>query len=205
MANDNENGQKNDSKDQARNLYFQTALTQAQIAELIGVSQKTVSVWMNDGRWKQLKESAELAPLVLIDQMTSELSELHHNIISREPGKRFATPQEAEIRRKILTSIKYLKEQQTTGVHEEVLSNFINYVRSQNPHDVKIIVVHADEYLTGELKLGIRRPFEPYSLPGQIQIPVPSGFPPADAGPKPTPPDDKKNETDNSSSLNEAA
>lgn len=187
----NNNEKKYDPKDQARNLFFQTALTQAQIAELIGVSQKTISIWINEGRWKLLKETAEMAPAVLIDQMTQELAEIHYNIASREPGKRFATVQEAEIRRKIMISIKYLQEQQSPSVHAEMMMNFIQFVRRRSTEDVKKIVIYADQYLKGEKKLGAPKPFKSYSLPGQFEIPAPDGLPENNIPPPPPAEDDK--------------
>jgi hypothetical protein len=200
MENEQNNEKKNSPKDQARSLFFQSALTQAQIAELVGVSQKTISLWMNDGKWKLLKESAENAPAVIIEQMTNELAEMHHSIASREPGKRFATLQESEIRRKILISLRYMKDQQTTAVHTEVLMNFMDYMHMEHPEDARIIVKHADNYLVGEKKLGLNRPFQPYSLPGSINIPAPFGTAGNNEQPAPPP-----SENDKPTDLDKAA
>ncbi len=175
-------------KDQARNLFFQTGLTQAQIAELVGVAQKTVSVWMNDGKWKILKDTAEHAPTVLIEQMTSELAELHTNIAARQPGQRYATLQEAEIRRKIMVSMSHIKEQQTNAAHIEVMMNFIHFVSRQNAPELQVITDLADRYLAGERSLYLNDPFKPYSLPGQFILPPPAGTAPAAGDNTPPPP-----------------
>lgn len=170
MENEQNNQQKNDPKDQARNLYFQTGLTQTQIAELVGVSQKTISTWMNDGKWKTLKQTIERAPAVMVEHMISELAEINKNIAAREPGKRFPTSQEVDIRRKILASVAMMQEHQSKSANAEVITNFIHYVRKRSDKDVKLIIPYADKYLQGEVKLD-QDPFIPYTLPGQPEPP----------------------------------
>lgn len=182
MENKESNNDNNAKKDQARNLFFETGFTQAQIAELLDLSQKTISVWMNEGKWKMLKETAEHAPSMLIEQMVHELTEMHTNIASREPGKRFATVQEAEIRRKTMMSMKYVQQQHTTAVHAEVMANFLLYARKQKDVDIKALTLLADKYIKGEKKLELDEPFKYYSLPGQFHMP-----PPAGTQPPPTP------------------
>jgi transcriptional regulator with XRE-family HTH domain len=188
MEND-QNKENLDPKDQARNLYFNTNLTQAQIAELIGVSQKTISLWMNDGKWKSLRNTALRAPVVLIEHMAQELSELHRGIASREPGKRYATLHEAEIRRKIMMSMKYIREQQSKGAHAEVMINFMEFVQRRNMADAKTIILHADAYMQGVVQLD-QDTFEPYRLPGDPEMPVK---------------EDKPADDDKPDSLNKAA
>jgi len=160
----------NDKQDQARNLYFQTNLTQAQIAELIGISQKTVSFWMNEGKWKLLKERAQQAPVILIEQMVCELQEIHSAIAARPVGERFATRAEAEIHRKTMLSIKSLQEQQTAGVHSEMLTNFISYVCRRDVEGGKYIMQYADQYLKGEMKFSPQPQYKDYRIPGDIEI-----------------------------------
>jgi len=170
--------EQNNPKDQARNLFFETGLTQAQIAALVGVSQKTISVWINEGRWKYLKETAQHMPAILIEQMTNEISEIHACIAARDPGQRFATLQEAEIRRKTLMSIKYFQTRQMTNAHIEVLGNFINYIKRIDTNDARKIVELADQYLIGEKKINATPGYQPYSLFGDVEIPLPFGFSP---------------------------
>ncbi len=200
MENEQNKDPKNDPKQQARNLFFQTALTQAQIAELIGVSQKTISLWMNEGKWKMLRETTDKIPIVLVEHMLNELSELQNTIASREPGKRFATNQEAETRRKIIRSIGDLRRHETRSAHAEVMMNFMSYVQKRNLADAKLLIKHADAYMQGEVQIGVPLPFVPYTLPGHIESPNPADLP-TNNNTIPPPPDEK-NKPD---SLNEAA
>jgi DNA-binding XRE family transcriptional regulator len=145
---------KNEERDKARNLFFETGLTQGQIAALVGISEKTLSHWSSEEGWKRLRQLARQAPLVMTDELYNEVSELNEAIRSREPGKRFANMAEAEVRRKTLLSIKYIKEQQSPQANIEVLTNFTSFVNQRNVQDAKTLVTHADRYLKGELKIG---------------------------------------------------
>jgi len=154
----------NDPKEIARNLYFQTNLTQAQIGDMVGVTQKTISLWMNDGKWKQLRDTVARAPVALLEHMFSEISELHNTIAAREPGMRFPTLKEAETRRKISAAIRDLQEQDAVPVHTETMMNFIHYIKRIKDPNLITITKLADTYLKGELKLG-NDAFRPYKLP----------------------------------------
>ena len=148
----------------ARNLFFQTDLTQLQIADQVGVSQKTISIWANEGRWQKLRELSVKTPAIMIEEMYNELAEINLGIRNREPGFRFATPKEADTRRKLLASIRYVKEQQSAGSHMEVLINFSEFLKTYQPTLVKDVVLAADAYLRGEKRMGQKNKFTAYDL-----------------------------------------
>jgi len=129
----------------ARNLFFQSDMTQAQIAELVGVTQKTISIWAIEGRWQKLKELAVTTPAVIIEEIYNELSEINLAIRARDVGNRFATPQEADTRRKLLASIRYIKEQQSASSHMEVLINFTEFLKYYQPTLVKATKIHRSQ------------------------------------------------------------
>lgn len=152
---------------QARNLFYQTDLSQAQIAKLIGISERTLSLWANEGRWRQLRQLTKQTPSVMIDELYAELARINSAIRSRDPGKQFATPQEAEVRRKTLAAVKYVQQRQTSGSHMEVLMNFTTYVLKKNMEDARKITQYADEFIKGE-KLSTPNEYKPYRLPEML-------------------------------------
>lgn len=179
-----------DERQQARNLFFETNFTQAQIAVIVGISEKTVSHWANEDRWRQLRQLAKQTPMMMIGEMYSEVSALNEAIRSRGSGQQYATSAEAEIRRKTLASIKMLKENQAPVVHAEVLVNFTDYVKKLNLADAQTLVKHADKYLKGEIKLGKNDGFKIYDMPPippdapeQGDVPVMPPTPPTPAAP----------------------
>jgi hypothetical protein len=142
---------KNDQQEQARNLFFETGLTQGQIAGIIGTSQKTMSLWANEGQWRRLKRLAKEMPGIAIESMFTELTEINNAVRKRPAGQRFATLEEAEIRRKTLASIKYVQEHRSAGSHVEVMMNFINYMKPLIAHpELLKLIKSADSYLKAE-------------------------------------------------------
>lgn len=161
-----------DKQNQARNLYFQTTLTQAQIAELIGVSQKTVSTYVNDNKWNLLKKRAEQAPALMLEQMNSELQELNEAIAARPVGQRFPSREEAEIRRKTLYSINLINSRQSAGYYSQVFMNFINWVYKQNIKDAQFITRYADKFLKGQMNADETPRYGNYALPSTPAMPI---------------------------------
>lgn len=162
-----------DKQNQARNLYFQTTLTQAQIAELIGVSQRTVSNYINDNKWNLLKQRAEQAPALMLEQMHSELQELNEAIASRPFGQRFPSKEEAEIRRKTLISINLINARMSAGYYSQVFMNFINWVYKQSIEDAQFITRYADKFLKGQMKSDETPRYANYELPSSPAMPTP--------------------------------
>ena len=77
---------KNDQRQMARNLYFETEFTQGQIADLVGISQKTMSFWASEEHWKRLKILAQTTPDIVAENMYQEVCRLNDAIVAREPG-----------------------------------------------------------------------------------------------------------------------
>jgi transcriptional regulator with XRE-family HTH domain len=152
-------------REQARNLYFQTNLTQKQIADVIGVSQKTVSTYVSDHKWNLIKKRAGQLPAIFIEQMYTELQALNDTIAARGNGQCYATPEEAEVRRKILYSIAAVKDRQSAGTHAEVLLNFMACVAHESQDDARILIRYVDRYLIGEMNIKDTEPIQPYNLP----------------------------------------
>ncbi|MBX2904708.1 MAG: hypothetical protein KF744_01630 [Taibaiella sp.] len=162
-----------EKQNQARNLYFQTKLTQAQIAELLGISQKTVSTYVNEHKWNLLKQRAEQAPALMLEQMNSELQELNEAIAARPLGQRFPTKEEAEIRRKTLYSINLINSRQSAGYYSQVFMNFISWVYKQNVKDAQTLTRYADKFLKGQMNTDESPRYGNYALPSTPAMPIP--------------------------------
>ena len=156
-----------DKKAQARNLYLHSTLTQSQIAELLDVSQKTISLYISESKLQLLKKRAAQSPSIFLEQMNNELHEMNEIIAARPPGQRIPTLQEAEIRRKTMYSIAAIRQRQSAGTHIEVLINFLKTVFEININDAKLLNRYVDEYVTGELKVYETPHTERYALPGE--------------------------------------
>lgn len=192
-----------EKQNQARNLYFQTKLTQAQIAELLGISQKTVSTYVNEHKWDLLKQRAEQAPALMLEQMNSELQELNEAIAARPLGQRFPTKEEAEIRRKTLHSINLINSRQSAGYYSQVFMNFISWVYKQSVKDAQLLTRYADKFLKGQMNADESPRYGNYDLPSTPAMPIApeagTDTPPGNTSPNNTPDQSENND------LNQAA
>ncbi len=100
---------KKDEKELAHELYFTTSFRQARIAQEVGVSERTISVWVNEGNWKTLKKMRFHAPQVETQHLYEELRTISVNISKRAPELRFPTKEELDARAKLISLINSLE------------------------------------------------------------------------------------------------
>lgn len=101
----------------AEQLYCFTDKSIPEIAELTKIPVRSLYRRALDYKWETLRRASRRSPMILAEEMYRELADLTASINSRPEGMRIPTPQEAELRRKILYSIKAIKKFPT---HPEV-------------------------------------------------------------------------------------
>ena len=107
-----------DKKDIAKSLYLNGNFTQEEIADKVGTTRQTVSRWIKDGGWEQLKASITITPAQILAGLNRQIIEINNNINAREEGKRFATVAEADTLAKLASAIK--KIEQDVGIADIV-------------------------------------------------------------------------------------
>ncbi len=134
-------------REKARELFLHFRLTQAQIAEKCGVSQKTISLWAIEGKWKEAKKLITLSPDYLKNQIFNEIAEINRNIAAREPGQRYATRDEAYIRKRLFEAVDHFEDQFTIPTYIQVFMAFISWVYNKNIVHAQQINRYADDFL----------------------------------------------------------
>jgi len=134
---------------QARNLYFQTEMKQADIASIVGISDRTLSRWIAQHNWKQMKETAKQAPIAIVEMLYKQLHALNSSICEREVP--IPTLEEAEINRKLINSISKLKQQASVSENIQVLMGFTGFLNKQDNELGKQVVTYADQYLKDKI------------------------------------------------------
>jgi len=137
---------------QARDLFFQTDLTQAEIARIIGISTRTLFRWMKQDEWKRIRRAARLAPAALVESYYVQLHDLNSAICSRQPGQRFPTYQEAEINRKMVYSLGKLKGQVAQPENIQMMMSFTSFLYKQNPGLAQQVIEYSNDFLIKEAK-----------------------------------------------------
>jgi hypothetical protein len=138
---------KSNEQQAARDLFFQTDHSQAEIARQIGVDPKTVNLWVKHGKWKEIKMVARRTPAILVEQYFNQLAELNNSIGARPEGERFASLKEAETMRKLLVCINNVQKQTSLGANIDVMQNLISRIERRDHELAKLILPYGDEYL----------------------------------------------------------
>ena len=140
--------QKPQEHQQAHDLYFQTDLTQQQIADILNVNRKTLYLWIKNGRWQRIKYTAAHAPSVLVEQYYHQLSSLNRNIAMRA-DQPWPTKEESEIIRKLTQTIKQVRNgKNTMSECMEVFERFTDKLRHDDYGLTAELLPHMTDYIS---------------------------------------------------------
>jgi transcriptional regulator with XRE-family HTH domain len=116
-------------KDWAKLLYTKENLTQAEIADRVGVTRVTVNKWINNEKWDLLKSSITIGKEAQLSSLYRQLNELNNAILTREDKARYAYPAEAQIISKLAEAIKKLETEAGVADIIGVGKRFIEFLR----------------------------------------------------------------------------
>lgn len=172
------------ARTQARDLYFETDLTQAQIANIIGINPKTLYTWIKKENWDRIKTAAVRTPAAIAEKIYIQISELNDAILSREPGSRFATKDEAYVLKTLTSSLHKIRKQVTMSETIDIMMGFTNFIRRHDLDLAKKVVAIADQFI-GTTR-DQYKPFEPeYEFKEEMLRPQPFEEVPQEDHPQP--------------------
>lgn len=135
-------------KEFAKLLYVKEGVTmQKELAERVGVSEQTISKWINKENWQQYRASLIITKEQQLSRLYQQVTELNDFIMQREPGHRFANTKEADTLSKLTSAIRQLETETSLADAIEVLKKFIVHIRDTDFAKAKEITTLADGYL----------------------------------------------------------
>ena len=137
-------------KELAKMLYLETAYTQQEIADRVGVDRRTIVRWVKE--WQPLKISYTQTREARIRSTMMQLNELDELIEGREEGKRYPSAKEADIRRKLTADLKDLEQDASIREVIDVSRSILNYVRELNIEHAKMLSDYFDAYIKEKMK-----------------------------------------------------
>ena len=144
MAQELDNKQK---KEWAKLLFLTTDLTQA---EMVGVSRITIVRWAKE--WEGLKLNFLQTREARIKSTLMQLNELDESIAAREPGLRYPTAKEADIRRKLTADLEALEQEASVRDIVNVSRGILDYIRAIDLEKAKALSDYFDSYIQERLK-----------------------------------------------------
>ena len=131
----------------AFNFFFQTDLTQQQIADLLDINRRTLHRWMKEGGWKRAKYAASHAPGVLIEQYYEQLGQMNLKIAQRAEQP-YPTKEESETIRRITATIKQMRSGHATCAESvEVFMGFTEKLRKKDMALLADVLPHITQYI----------------------------------------------------------
>ncbi len=138
-------------KDWAKMLYTKETLTQAEIAERVGVSRITVNNWINKGNWEHLKVSVTITREEQLKNLYRQLAELNVSISERPQGERFPNTAEADTISKLSNAIKKMETEVGLADIISVFTDLLKWLRASDPGQAKEITPLLDAFVKSKL------------------------------------------------------
>ena len=138
-------------KEWAGVLYLKENLTQAEIAEKVGVSRVTVNKWIKSEMWEKHKAGITITLEEQIGNMYRQVAEINRNIEEREEGKRFASPKEADSLIKLASAIKKMEGDAGIADIISVGTRVIEWLRQVDLEKAKEFTRYIDAFIKANL------------------------------------------------------
>jgi transposase-like protein len=110
----------------AKILFTKQKLDQKIVAEKVGVREATISKWVNEFGWKQLRNKLLVDKEEIMANLYEELSELDAFIRNKPQGERFSNSKEADAKLKLTASIRNLE---TDLAIADIAASGIKFIR----------------------------------------------------------------------------
>ncbi|RTL47250.1 MAG: DDE transposase family protein [Sphingobacteriales bacterium] len=137
----------------AKILFTREKLEQKLIAKKVGVSEKTISKWVNEFNWKSLRNRLLIGKEEVLNNFYNQLAELNETIENKEDGKRYADSKEADIMVKYSAAIRSLETELAIADLVESGIRFIKFIQSvEAPEKVMDIADLWNSFLQSEIK-----------------------------------------------------
>lgn len=141
-----------DRKDLAKSLYVNGSFTQEEIAAKVGTTRQTVSRWIREGSWDQVKASYTITPEQILAGLNRQIIEINKTINARAEGERFATVAEADTLAKLASSIKKIETDAGIADIVNVGIKFTDWLRQTDLDLAKKFSNLLDAFIKDQLK-----------------------------------------------------
>jgi len=162
----------NEKKHQAKTLFFQTGLTNTQIASLLNVSRRSISTWVKEGDWNRLKQSAKYLPSMLAENCYHIIGHLTESYLSESRLTNPVTYKEIEGLHRLTLTAKKLQNRCTLNENMELFSYFMEMVSQRNPDLARTIHPYIDEFISARASVYTQH-IQPDTFNSMGRIPFP--------------------------------
>lgn len=157
---------KKEKQEHARLLYVNEKITSKEVAERVGVTEKTIRNWRKQGNWDKLRKSLLNTRESQLVHFYNQLEAVNLDIEQRpkildkngkpiqRPPKKIPTNSETDILSKTTSNIKKLEVEIGLGEIVETGRKLVTFIQQINLDDAKLFKNYFDEYINERLKNG---------------------------------------------------
>lgn len=140
-------------KEWAKLLYLKSTLNQKEIAARVGVTEKTLSTWVNDDKdnWELLKSSYVITREQELRRIYIQISEMNNAIAGREEGHRYADSKEADALAKLAVAAKSLEADTSISETISVFREFTEWLKEVDFAKAKEFISYEDGFIKHKL------------------------------------------------------
>lgn len=119
----------------AKILFTSQKLDQKVVAQKVGITENTMTKWVRDFRWKDLRNRLLVGKEEMLNDFYEELAELNETIRGREKGKRFSNNKEADTKVKLTAAIRNLETELAIADIVATGIKFMKFMQMKNMYD----------------------------------------------------------------------
>lgn len=126
-------------------LYMDTGMRQSEIAEMVGVTEKTITQWKLKNDWETLKAAHGVTASEIIAGYLRQLKALKDDIAKREYP--YPTPKDSDVIMKIAKSIKILQNDLTLSNYITACEQLLKFAMNMKPEIVQQLAALTREFV----------------------------------------------------------
>jgi len=157
---------KAEQQQQAESLYFQTNLSKTEIAQIIGVSRRTMHYWVQQNNWDRIRESVRVMPTALASNCYLILARLQDNILSPDRADKPITLQEVNTMHRLTLTISKLNKRGALNENLELMTYFMEFAHTHDPRMAEVLKPVVNEFIRS--RAAEYSVSAPLSVPGKV-------------------------------------
>lgn len=139
-------------KEWAYTEYVVNNLSQKEVAEKVGISTVTMSKWVKEGNWDELRRQMLVTREKQLARLYAQFDELTRAIEHKPVGERYANTKEADTLNKLTSAIRTLETEASVADIVEVSKRLLNWLRPINPQKAIEIAGIFNDFIKHSLK-----------------------------------------------------
>jgi hypothetical protein len=139
-------------KEWAHLVYTKEGLNQKETAAKVGVTAKTLNIWVGDGKWDELKASFTVSKEQQLKRIYAQINELNSAIEKKKPGEKYADSKEADTLTKLASSARSLETETSIAEIINTFIDFQNWLRGMDFEKAREFAKYQDDFVKSKLK-----------------------------------------------------